>query len=182
LSDENSKSPAIGEGESKVASSSFIHGTDLILATVILALCGILYWVTTGFDEVPEALMAGGGIGPEWFPQLLLILIVGLTLIVPFEHNFHDDGKEGLDSDRKARIKPIAIYSAVLLCSAIGLMPWLGTVLTMVFACIFMPILWGEVRWKAIAIFAVVFPGIVALLFTQVLKVYFEPGILAYIF
>lgn len=171
-----------GEAGRRKSLSSLFHGTDVILAGVILAVCWFLYDTASDFEEVPEAMTVTGVIPPEWFPQLLIMVIVFLTLIIPFEHIFHEQGKAGLDSDRKTRIRPISVYSALLLCVVVWLMPWLGTVFSMVLACALMPPLWGETRWMAIAVFAVVFPGAVALLFTQVLGVYFEPGILAKLF
>jgi len=142
---------------------------------VILAVCGVLFYVTCGFEKVPEQMSQN--IPPEWFPRLLLWIIVVLTVIIPFEHMFLKKGKDSIDADRRARIKPISIYSAVLLCCIVGLMPWLGTIFAMVLVCALMPMLWGESRVKVILPFAVIFPGLVALLFTRVLGVFFEPGI-----
>ncbi len=87
-----------------------------------------------------------------------------------------------MDEDRRARVKPISIYSAVLLSCVVGLMPWLGTYLAMVFVCALLPLLWGESRMKVILPFAIIFPGLVTLLFTKVLGLYFEPGVWAKLF
>jgi putative tricarboxylic transport membrane protein len=133
---------------------------------------------TTRFDKVPESLSQN--IPPEWFPRLLLGIIAILTLIIPFEHLFLQKGS--IDEDRRAKIKPISFYSAVLLCCIIGLMPWLGTLLAMVLVCALLPLLWGERRLKVIIPFAVVFPGLVTFLFTKVLGVFFEPGVLSGLF
>lgn len=182
MADKHSKGGLASEEGRTKRLSSFVHVTDLILACAILAACWFLYDTASDFEDVPDAMAQSGVIPPEWFPQLLIMVIAVLTLIIPFEHIFHEDGKEGLDSDRKTKIRPIAVYSALLLCAVVWLMSWLGMFVSMVLACVLMPPLWGETRWKAIAIFAVVFPGAVALLFTQVLGVYFEPGILAKLF
>ena len=160
--------------------SSLVHRTDLTLAMVILAVCGVLYFLTTRFEEVP-ALMSQN-IPPEWFPRILIWVIVLLTVFIPFEHLMHKKGKEHLDEDRRARIKPISIYSAALLCCIILSMPWLGTFLTLILVCTLMPILWGEKRIKVLLPFAVLFLGLVALLFTKVLGVFFEPGIWSKLF
>jgi len=155
--------------------SSLIHGADLGLTLIILTVCAGLYYVTAGFDEVPELLAQN--ITPEWFPRLLIWIIVVLALLLPIEHLFHARGKKHLDEDRRHRIKPMAVVTAGLLTVVVASMQWLGTYLTMIFLCFALPLLWGERRLKILIPFAIIFPTIVALLFTQLLKVYFEPGI-----
>jgi putative tricarboxylic transport membrane protein len=162
-----------GEGKEKQSPLSFVDGTDFVLALIILAVCGFLYYISTRFDTASEQMSQN--IPPEWFPQLLLVFIMVLTLAIPFEHLFK--GKKLLAKDRQARVKSISIGTAALLCAIIFLMPWLGTFLTMVCICIFLPLLWGERRLRILLPFAIVFPGLVTLLFTKVLRVYFEAGI-----
>ena len=162
-----------GEGREKQPFRSLVDGTDLILAIIILTVCGILYYISTRFEGASEQMSQN--IPPEWFPQLLLVFIMVLTLVIPFEHLFK--GRKLLAKDRQKKVKPIAVGSASLLCVIIFLMPWLGTFITMVSVCIFLPLLWGERRLKILLPFAIVFPGLVTLLFTKVLRVYFEAGI-----
>ena len=162
-----------GEERGSQNPSSLVDGTDFILALIILAVCGFLYFVSTRFETASEQMSQN--IPPEWFPQLLLVFIMALTLIVPFEHLFK--GKKVLAQDRQAKVKPISVGTAALLCVIIFLMPWLGTFLTMVFVCVLLPLLWGERRLRILLPFAIVFPGLVTLLFTKVLRVYFEAGI-----
>jgi len=179
LSNDNATAGTGGEGtESRF--SSLVHRTDLTLAVVILGVCGILYYLTTRFEKVP-ALMSQN-IPPEWFPRILIWVIVLLTVIIPFEHLLHKKGKKHLDEDRSARIKPISIYSAILLCCIVVSMPLLGTFLTLILVCTLLPILWGEKRVKVLLPFAIIFPALVALLFTKVLGVFFEPGIWSKLF
>ena len=179
MSNDNATAGTGGEGtESRF--SSLVHRTDLTLAVVILAVCGVLYYLTTRFEKVP-ALMSQN-IPPEWFPRILIWVIVLLTVIIPFEHLIHKKGKKHLDEDRSARIKPISIYSAILLCCIVVSMPWLGTFLTLILVCTLMPILWGEKRIKVLLPFAIIFPALVTLLFTKVLGVFFEPGIWSKLF
>ena len=61
-------------------------------------------------------------------------------------------------------------------------MPWLGTILALVLVCALLPLLWGEKRIKVILPFVILFPGLVTLLFTKVLGVFFEPGIWSKLF
>lgn len=154
---------------------SLIHRTDLWLTLIILAACGGIYYLTAGFEEVPQ--MLAQNLPPEWFPRLLIWTIVILTLLLPIEHRFHARGKKHLDEDRRHRIKPMAMVTAGLLTLVVASMQWLGTFLAMIFVCVALPMLWGDRRLKVVLLFAIIFPTVVALLFTQALKVYFEPGI-----
>ena len=175
MQESDNRSMDSGEKPQKSAVYSLIHGADLWLTLIILTVCGGLYYVTTGFDEVPQILAQN--ITPEWFPRLLIWIIVILALLLPIEHLFHARGKKHLDEDRRHRIKPMAVATAGLLTLVVASMQWLGTYLTIVFLCVALPVLWGERRLKVLLPFAIIFPTVVALLFTQVLKVYFEPGI-----
>ncbi len=154
--------------------SPLIHRVDLWVAFVLLAFCATAYYFTIGFDEVP-ALLAQN-VPPEWFPRLLIWTIAVLTLALPFEHRFLEKGREGLDSDRKTPIPPMVIITSIVLCLVVASIAWIGTIYTMSLVCVVLPVLWGERRWKVLLPYAVVFPLIITLLFTQVLKVYFEPG------
>lgn len=155
--------------------SPLIHRTDLWVTVIILAFCGAAYYVTTTFDAVPELLAQN--IPPEWFPRLLIWTIVVLTLALPFEHRFLERRGEGLDEDRGDRIRPIAVSTAVLLCLVVASISVIGTVYAMVLVCIALPVMWGERRWKMLVPYVLLFPAIVALIFTQLLKVFFEPGL-----
>jgi putative tricarboxylic transport membrane protein len=154
--------------------SPLIHWTDLWLAVFILVCCAALYYATTRFEEV-SPLMAQN-IPPEFFPRLLIWTIVALTLLLPFEHLFLGLGRGDIDKDRSVRVKPMAILTAILLCGIVASILVIGTMLAMALVCVLLPLLWGERRLKVLVSFAILFPGAVALLFTQVLKVYFEPG------
>ena len=159
-------------------SSPLVHRTDLMLAVIILTVCGALYYATTFFEEVPAVLSQN--ITPEMFPRLLIWTIVFLTLLIPFEHKFAEKGKS-LDDDRKRKIRPMAYITGALLCAIVALSTIMGTTLTMVLVCVLLPILWGERRPKVLIPYAIIFPGAVSLLFSEVLKVYFEPGIFGFV-
>ena len=62
--------------------SPLVHRIDLVVTLIILAICGALYYITTTFDEVSN--MLAQNIPPEFFPRLVLMIIVGLTLALPF--------------------------------------------------------------------------------------------------
>ncbi len=151
-----------------------LHRVDLVVTLILLSICGFLYYVTTGFESVAD--MLAQNIPPEFFPRLVLTVIVILTLGLPFEHILHRRRGDDIDSGRRKMVKPMAYFSAGLLVALVFAMPYLGTFLTMIAACFLVPLLWGERRIKLIVPFAVLFPSAVTLLFTQALKVYFEPG------
>lgn len=155
--------------------SRLVHPVDLRLAIAIYVVLGVLYYVTTTFDEVPPLLAQN--IGPAWFPRLLIWTIAVLTIALPFEHRFLAGGKARLDADRIERIPLMVIITAGLLALTVLSVVVFGTFLAMVFVCLALPLLWGERRWKVLIPYAILFPTAVALLFTHVLKVFFQPGL-----
>ena len=160
--------------------ASWVHGPDLVLALVILAGCGILYYVTATFEEV--APLFADNIGPSWFPRLMLWSIALLALVLPFEHLFVVGGRKRLDEDRTDRVKPIALATAGLLLLLVLAVELVGMALAAVLVSAFLPLLWGERRTKVLIPFAILVPAAVALLFARVLKIYFEPGLFGFAF
>lgn len=152
-----------------------LHKTDLVVALIIFAVCGVLYYLTTTFDEVSN--MLAQNIPPEFFPQLIIIIIAILTLGIPFEHLLHKRRGENIDSERSDRVKWMPVLSGALLFMLVLGIPYLGMLLTMIGVCAILPLLWGERRLKLIVPFALLFPLAVAYLFNKVLLVFFEPGI-----
>lgn len=152
-----------------------VHTTDLVVALIILVICAVLYLVTTTFDEVSQFLAQN--IPPEFFPQLVIIIIALLTLGVPFEHLLHTRRGENIDSDRSDRVKRMPVLTGLLLILLVFGIPYLGVLLTMVSVCTLLPLLWGERRFWLIIPFAILFPLAVAFVFNKGLKVYFDAGI-----
>lgn len=152
-----------------------VHRTDLLLAAIIVAGAAFLFYETTRFDQIPAGLAQN--VPPELFPQLLLVLIAVMTLFVPFEHI--QKRREGIDLDatRSDRIRPVTWLTAAILLGVVLVVQWLGTVLAMVLACAALPVLWGERRLWLVALFAVLMPLAVTLLFVGLLEVNFIPGI-----
>ena len=172
--------PASGAGQDEggrktTSASSLMHRTDLGLTLLILLACGTLYYFTTGFDEVSQLLSQN--IGPEWFPRLLIWTIVLLSLVLPFEHLMRKQQAASIDKDRSDRIKPISFITAALLACVVATIPLFGTLIAMILGCALLPLLWGERRMKMLIPYIILFPASVAFLFTQVLKVFFEPGL-----
>jgi putative tricarboxylic transport membrane protein len=65
-----------------------------------------------------------------------------------------------------------------LLLTIVSFAEFLGAVVTMFITCLLLPLVWGERNYIAVAIYSVVFPGFVYLLFNKLLGLYFNPGIL----
>ena len=166
---------ATEERRKAASAASFVHPTDLTLTLLIFAVCGYLYYLTTTFEEVAQLLAQN--IGPEWFPQLLIWTIVVLSLALPFEHLSRREQAASIDKDRSERIKPISFLTAILLAAVVATIPLFGTLVAMLLGCALLPLLWGERRKKILIPYIILFPASVAVLFTQVLKVYFEPGL-----
>lgn len=153
-----------------------INAADTCVAALLLALCAYLYYVTTGFEETSDLL--GENVLPEEFPRLLLYLIGGLALLLPVEHHLQPARWRKIHAGRSTRIEARTWMTIGFIVAVVVTAPYLGTLLTMVSICTALPILWGERRWYVVVPFAVIFNGIVAYLFTGVLGVYFEPGLL----
>lgn len=158
------------------ASPSLIHRTDLVLTLFIFAFCGFTWYATTQFEE-PSALFQDN-IQPEFFPRIMIWTIGLLALMLPFEHRAIAKRGDDIDEERSSGIPSMVYITFGVLCTLLLIAPWLGTLLTIVTAAVVIPPLWGERRLKLIIPFAIIFPAFVTILFSKVLQVYFEPGLL----
>jgi putative tricarboxylic transport membrane protein len=155
--------------------TSSLHMVDCVIAAVIIAGCAFLFWETTTFAEIPRGLAQN--VPPALFPRLLLAVIAGMALLLPFEHIQKRAQDIDLDATRRDRIRPITYLTALALIVVVVVVPWLGTLPAMILACAVLPVLWGERRWWLVAIFALALPVAVTLLFVGGLEVRFIPGI-----
>ena len=157
-----------------------INRTDLVVSLILLAVCGVLYYVTSTFDEVSP--LFSQDVPPERFPRMLLWIIVGLALVLPFEQALRGNRGVVLDKARSERIQPIVYVTAAFLVLVVAAIKLIGTFLVLMTVCLGLPLLWNERRWKIIVPFVLLFPALVMLLFGHVLGVYFEPGLLGVTF
>ena len=164
------------EGARRPAVFHLIHKPDLKISILILVVCAVLYYWTTTFEKVP--VIVALNIPGDWFPRLLIYTIAFLALIIPFEHLFFQAGKAQFDDDRKNRIKPLSLITAGLLIFMVMTITLLGTYIAMILTTALMPLLWGERRIKIMVPYVIIFPFSVWFVFTYLLKVYFEPGML----
>lgn len=154
----------------------WVHPVDLALSVAILIACAYLYYVTSTFDEMTA--LFGDSIAPQWFPRLLIWVIAFLAILMPFEHAVRvARGDAGMDEDRRDTVKPIAYLTVLAVLIIVSVSQLLGTFLTLMAACIVLPPLWGERRWVLVAAFGIGFPIVVTLLFSQVFKIFFQPGV-----
>lgn len=155
--------------------TGLIDGVDAILAVVLIAIGAFFYWVSADFP-VP-GLFLGDNVLPEQFPRLLIVAIGVLALLLPIEHRLELIRWPLIRKSRSAPIGMDTFLTMGFLLVLVGIGEWLGTILTIFIAAAGLPVLWGERRWLVIAVYSVVFTGIVTYLFSIVLSVYFEPGV-----
>ncbi len=153
-----------------------LHRADTFVCLILLALCGTLFYLTTTFEAVPVLLSQN--IAPGSFPVLVLAIIAVLSLGLPFERYVRRRSGADLDSARRARIEPMTYLTAALLILVVFATPYVGAISAIFGASLALPLLWGERRLKLVLPFAVLFPALVVLLFSWVLQVRLEPGML----
>ncbi len=140
---------------------------DTYVGVILLAFCAVVYWLTTGFTEVPA--MLSQNVPPTFFPRLVLSLVVILSVALIFN---------GL---RKApevnvRIKPAVLITAAIIVVAGVLVGLLGTLLTLGLIAIALPVAWGERRWRPLGILAIGLPASIYVIFSVALGIRFPPG------
>lgn len=156
-------------------SGGFVDRVDTVLALVLILICVALYYQTSGFDK--PALFLGDNVLPEEFPRMLLWIIGGLALTLPFEHLLERKRHPLIRKSRSSPIGPTTWATIVLLIVILALAPTLGTILTILLSSLILPILWGERRWLFVIGYSIIFTALITYIFAGVLSVYFEPGI-----
>ena len=158
---------------------ALLNKKDTVIAILMIALIGFLWFETTEFEKVPD--LFSNNIPPEMFPQILLIIILGMILIIPFEHIFLKKNGKNIDSGRDKPIERSTIGTMVILSTIVASSQILGAAITIIAISIALPIYWGEKRLKILIPYIIGFPLFVIILFNIVLGVHFEPGLLALI-
>ena len=158
---------------------ALLNKKDTVIAILMISLIGFLWFETTEFEKVPD--LFSNNIPPEMFPQILLIIILGMILIIPFEHIFLKKNGKNIDSGRDKPIERSTIGTMVILSTIVASSQILGAAITIIAISIALPIYWGEKRLKVLIPYIIGFPLFVIILFNVVLGVHFEPGLLALI-
>ena len=155
---------------------ALLNKKDTIIALLMIALIGFLWFETTKFEKVPD--LFSNNIPPEMFPQILLIIILGMILIIPFEHIFLKKNGKNIDAGRDKPIQKSTLGTMVILSTIVASSQILGAAITIIAISIALPLYWGEKRLKVLIPYIIGFPLFVIILFNIVLGVHFEPGLL----
>jgi putative tricarboxylic transport membrane protein len=108
-------------------------------------------------------------------------MLICLACILPIEFKITPEKIEKIDKERNEKTIPITWITIVMILTIVSLSSFLGAALTMFVTAIVFPLVWGEKNYIAVAIYAVVFPMLVYLLFHEVLGLYMEPGVLEFL-
>ena len=155
---------------------ALLNKKDTIIALLMIALIGFLWFETTKFEKVPD--LFSNNIPPEMFPQILLIIILGMILIIPFEHIFLKKNGKNIDAGRDKPIEKSTLGTMVILSTIVASSQILGAAITIIAISIALPLYWGEKRLKVLIPYIIGFPLFVIILFNIVLGVHLEPGLL----
>lgn len=156
--------------------AKFFHRKDLYLALVLVAFGAFVYYEAGKFPPAPAVL--GDTLNADVFPKILVIILLFLTAIIPFEFKLTPEKVAKIDKDRNEKTLPITWITIFVLLTIVFLTDFFGAVLTMFVTCLIVPLVWGERNYVAVAIYAIVFPAFVWFLFNQLLGLYFAPGLL----
>ncbi len=140
---------------------------DTIIGIVLLACCAAVYWLTTGFAEVPA--MLSQNVPPTFFPRLVLSIVAALSLMLVASGL-------GKRPDQRTRIAPAVLVTASIIVLAGVLVGILGTLLTLSLVAVALPLAWGERRLRPIGVLAIGLPTGIYLVFSLALGVRFPPG------
>ena len=156
--------------------AKFFHRKDLYLALVLVAFGAFVYYEAGKFPPAPAVL--GDTLNADVFPKILVVILLFLTAIIPFEFKLTPEKVAKIDKDRNEKTLPITWITIFVLLTIVFLTDFLGAVLTMFVTCLLVPLVWGERNYVAVAIYAIVFPAFVWFLFNQLLGLYVAPGLL----
>ena len=159
--------------------AGLIHKVDLIVASIIIICGGFMYYEATLFPAAPNIL--GDTLNADVFPKMLIVLMIILASIIPFEISFMPEKIAKIDKGRSVSLEPITWKTIVLLIALVSVAEFLGPAVTMFVTAVSFPLVWGEKNYLRIAIYSVAFPIFVYLVFNKVLGLFFDPGVLKYL-
>ena len=159
--------------------AGLIHKIDLIVASVIIIGGGFMYYEATLFPAAPNIL--GDTLNADVFPKMLIVIMIILASIIPFEIKFMPEKIAKIDKGRSVSLEPITWKTIVLLIALVSVAEFLGPAVTMFVTAVSFPLVWGEKNYLRIAIYSVAFPIFVYLVFNKVLGLFFDPGVLKYL-
>lgn len=141
--------------------------SDVVVGIVLLTLCALIYWVTTGFPEVPA--MLSQNVPPTFFPRLVVTIVAALSGILILV---------GLRKDPVSApaIPPVVFVTAGIVIAAGFLVEWIGTLPTLSLIAVCLPLAWGERRLPRIGLLAVGLPSAIYVVFSMALGIRFPAG------
>lgn len=141
---------------------------DAYVGAVLLAFCGVVFWITTTFREVPA--MLSQNVPPTFFPRLVLAVLAFLSVAL-------------VVSGAKRKREPSEKLSRALFVTAaaitliVALVPRLGTLTTVALASIALPFCWGERRAWRIVLLGVGVPLSIYVIFVLALGMRLPKGL-----
>ena len=142
--------------------AKMFHRKDLWLASILIAFGAFMYYEATKFPSAPMVL--GDTLNADVFPRILVVMLIVLACILPIEFKITPEKIEKIDKERNEKTIPITWITIVMILTIVSLSSFLGAALTMFVTAIVFPLVWGEKNYIAVAIYAVVFPMLVYLM------------------
>ncbi len=141
--------------------------SDVSVGIVLLALCALIYWLTTGFTEVPA--MLSQNVPPTFFPRLVVTIVAALSVVLIVV---------GLRKERvpAPAVSPAVFVTAGIVIAAGLLVEWVGTLPTLSLIAVALPLAWGERRLPRIGLLAVGLPSAIYVIFSVALGIRFPAG------
>jgi hypothetical protein len=140
---------------------------DSLIGVCLILFCAFVFWLTTGFDEVPP--MLSQNVPPTFFPRLVLTLIALLSAILVLQ---------SLKKPRESNetVLPAVFVTAAIVVATGVLLSYVGTFPTLFLIGIVLPFAWGERRAHLIGALAMSLPIGVYLVFSLALGIRFPAG------
>lgn len=137
-----------------------------IVSKVFIILSIILYSLTFKIRRVPEIISQG--FQPTMFPRMIIILMFALSIILIFTKH-----------EIKYTVIPSILFKTITLLFLYLLSIYVfGIIISLFWAAIVLPYLWGHRNHVTIIIFAILFTMVIYLLFSGVLGIPFKDGLL----
>ena len=163
-----------------------LRNGDALAGLTIVAVCAVAWWLTTGFDQVPA--MLSQNVPPTFFPRLVIAIaaLLGVLLIAegirrgagePATRATAGDSSALAEQVGRAALLPPVFWATAGVIAAAGvLVPLVGTLPTLGLVAVALPLLWGERRYRHVALLALGLPGGIYAVFTVGLGVRFPIG------
>ncbi len=147
---------------------------DLRIGLVLLIIFLILFGISF---TLPVSAMAETHTSPAFFPRIVLILAMGLTLILIIKNIFKKENSssiKGLERDQKLRVLGSMGLAVIFGFSAV----FIGTFVSIFLLIIAIMVIWGVRNKLIILLNAIFIPIFVYMVFTKILFVQFPSGFL----